>query len=164
MISLNWPINGWTHRSILFLSLSLSFIHSQAQSETTDIGWPRQVSDNTATLTYYQPQVDNWADYKTLTARMAFSLLPKNGKEVLGVASFSCETLVDKDSRMVYLKEVKIPEVRFPSLSADSSKMMESLFKKMMPTDAQPIALDLLMADISQTKQDQKGVALVNNP
>src|SRR5437868_12137799 len=46
-----------------------------------DIGWPRQVSKNGAELIYYQPQIDEWKDYKELSGRAAFSLTPKGGKE-----------------------------------------------------------------------------------
>src|SRR5450755_1379511 len=125
--------------AFLFLNLSVGVAHSKAQSGTQDIGWPRQVTDHNGTLTYYQPQIDKWSDYKSLTARMAFSLKQKTGREVLGVASLNCETLVDKDKRMVYLKNLQIPEVRFPSLNPDSVKIMGSVFRKIMPTDAGPI-------------------------
>jgi hypothetical protein len=150
--------------AFLILSLLLSITRAGAQSSTKDLGWPRRNADSSGTLTYYQPQLDNWADYKTLTARMAFSLIPKKGKEVLGVASLSCHTLVDKDDHMVYLKEITITDVRFPSLRGDSAKMMEGLFKKLVPTDPQPIALDRLMADLKSTTQAQKGVELKNDP
>ena len=39
---------------------------------TQDIGWPRQVSKDGAALVYYQPQIDEWKDYKELIARAAF--------------------------------------------------------------------------------------------
>src|SRR5262245_34285872 len=68
---------------------------------THDIGWPRQVTQDGSELIYYQPQVDEWKDYKTLFARVAFSLTPNGGKQVLGVASMEAGTIVDKDSRTV---------------------------------------------------------------
>ena len=34
----------------------------------TDIGWPREVSLNGSKLVYYQPQVDQWKDFKEITA------------------------------------------------------------------------------------------------
>ena len=150
--------------AFLIISLLLCTAYAQTQSSTKDLGWPRRNANDSGTLTYYQPQLDSWVDYKTLTARIAFSLIPKNGKEVLGVASLSCKTLVDKDEHMVYLKEIKVQDVRFPSLRGDSVKLMESLFKKLAPSGPQPIALDRLMADLKSTKQVEKGVELKNDP
>jgi hypothetical protein len=132
--------------------------------DNSDPGWPRQVANNTGTLVYYQPQLDEWKDYKLLTARIAFALAPKGGKQVLGVASLTCETRVDKDTRMVYWKEVQIPEVRFPALSADSAAMMEPLFKNLLPKNPNPIALDRLLAEMDSTKKQMEGIPMKNDP
>jgi hypothetical protein len=137
--------------AILPLFIFFSATNANAQ-DNSDPGWPRQVGNNTGTLVYYQPQLDEWKDYKLLTARIAFALTPKGGKQVLGVASLTCETKVDKEARMVYLKEVQIPEVRFPTLSADSAAMMEPLFKNLLPKTPAPIALDRVLAEIDSTK------------
>ena len=88
------------------------------QKDSTDIadsGWPRETTNNGTKLVYYQPQVDSWDDHKEIKARLAFSLTPKDGKQVLGVASLQASTLVDKDSRSVFLKDIKVTDVRFPA-------------------------------------------------
>lgn len=131
---------------------------------TQDIGWPRKVTKNGATLTYYQPQVDEWQDYKQLSANMAFSLVPTNGHEILGVATFTAGTLVDKDARTVYIRDLQIPSVRFPALSADSVALMTQLFKQLAPTGGEPISLDRLMADVQQNQKSGQGVPMNNNP
>lgn len=43
----------------------------RVDSSAQDIGWPRQVVRNGATLTYYQPQIDEWRDHKELLGRLA---------------------------------------------------------------------------------------------
>ncbi len=50
-----------------------------------DPGWPRQLTNNGSVLVMYTPQVEDWPEYKTLNFRMAFSLTPYQGKEVVGV-------------------------------------------------------------------------------
>lgn len=130
----------------------------------TDIGWPREVSLNGSKLVYYQPQVDQWKDFKEITADVAFSLTPKGGKEVLGVASLKSETLVDKDTRNVFLKNVTVTDVRFPALDEKSEPQMEKLFKELIPKGGNPIALDRIMADLSHTNNPSKGVAVKNDP
>src|SRR5262245_66169735 len=91
---------------------------------TQDIGWPRQFTKDGATLTVYQPQLDGWKNYKELTARAAFALRPAGGQEILGVASVKADTMVDKNSRTVFLRDVKAESVRFPSLDPSAVDRM----------------------------------------
>ncbi|TDO83054.1 hypothetical protein EV143_102318 [Flavobacterium chryseum] len=131
---------------------------------TTDIGWPREVTNDGAKLVYYQPQVDQWRDFKQLTAQIAFSLTPKDGKEVLGVASLQAETMVDKDSHNVFFKNVEATGVRFPALDEKQTPQMEKLFKELLPKSGNPIGLDRVMADLANSKSPDKGVAVKNDP
>jgi hypothetical protein len=132
--------------------------------ETTDIGWPREITNNGSKLVYYQPQVDEWKDFKKLTARVAFSMTPKDGKEVLGVASLQTETLVDKETRNVFFKNIEVTDVRFPALDEKVTPKMEQLFKELIPKSGNPIALDRVMADLERTNSPAKGVAVKNDP
>jgi len=136
----------------------------QLAGPTQDIGWPRQVSKNGAVLVYYQPQVDEWNDYKELTARMAFSLTPSGGKTVLGVADFHANTLVDKDTHTVFFRDITATSVRFPSLDSATASQMEQLFRSLMPTGGEPISVERVMADLQRTKVEAKPVALKNDP
>lgn len=159
-----------THKPVRFIVLiGIHLICAALQDPASaqpaqDIGWPRQATKNGATLVYYQPQLEEWQDYKTLTANMAFSLTPKNGHEVLGVASLKCATLVDKDAHTVYFRDLQIPDIRFPQLSADSAKLMGQLFKELIPTEGEPISLDRLTADLDKEKHADKGVPVKNDP
>ena len=56
-------------------------------STAQDPGWPRQKSSPAGKLIYYQPQVDDWTNHTDLNFRMAFSLTPTGGKQVVGVVS-----------------------------------------------------------------------------
>src|SRR5580658_1186274 len=66
-----------------------------------EIGWPREVTQNGAQIIYYQPQIDQWTDYRTLNARMAISVTPAGGKPTLGVVSVEARTDTDKETRNV---------------------------------------------------------------
>src|SRR5262245_14640674 len=135
-----------------------------ARPPTQDIGWPRQISQNGATLIYYQPQIDDWKDYQELFCRVAFSLTPAGGKAVLGVASIQANTLVDKESRTVYLRDIRLTSARFPSLDADAAAVMEKLLKQMVPQGGEPISVDRLIADLEKGKTPAQPVAVDNNP
>ncbi|HVG92129.1 MAG TPA: hypothetical protein VNB54_11625, partial [Alphaproteobacteria bacterium] len=129
-----------------------------------DIGWPRQISKEGATLIYYQPQIDEWKDYKEIFCRVAFSLTPAGGKAVLGVASIQANTVVDKDTHTAYLRDIQVTSARFPSPEAADAQKMEQLLKKLVPTGSEPISVERLMADLDKGKTQAKPVAVENNP
>jgi hypothetical protein len=129
-----------------------------------DRGWPREAESNGTKLVYYQPQVDDWKDFKELTARVAFSLTPKDGKQVLGVASLKAETLVDKDNRSAFIKNIQVTDIRFPALDEKKVPEMEKLFKETLPQSGDPISVDRILADLSHTKSPPKGIAAKNDP
>lgn len=54
-----------------------------------DPGWPRKNAKAGGTLISYQPQVDDWKDFRTLTWRQAFQLTPVGGKQVVGAATMT---------------------------------------------------------------------------
>jgi len=83
---------------------------------------------------------------------MALSLTPQNGKATLGVASISAQTEVNNDTRTVYLHDLKVTSIRFPSLDAQATGSMETLLQSLVPTDPEPIARDRLMADLDRNK------------
>jgi hypothetical protein len=157
--------NTWRYLFYLLTTLAwFSATAQQSNTTTADNGWPRQVTKDGNVLVYYQPQIRSWKDYSEIDADMAFSLTPKNGSQVMGVASFHSNTVVDKDKHLVYLHDLKIVDVRFPSLHDDSVTIMGNLFKKLAPNGNEPVALERLMADMRQEQQTVAGVQLKNDP
>jgi len=129
-----------------------------------DSGWPRQIIKNGATLVYYQPQVDSWDSYRLIKARMAFSLTPSAGaKPALGVVSMESGTTVDKDTRTVYLHDLKFTSVRFSGVETSQQAQLEQTFRAMAPSDPEPISLDRLMADVTAGQTPYKTVANLKN-
>lgn len=129
-----------------------------------DPGWPRQIEKNGVTLVYYQPQVDEWKDYKELFFRVAFSIKPKAGKEVLGVASMQAGTMVDQDDHTAYIRDIQAQDVRFPSLDSQTATQMEQTFREMVPSGGEPISTDRLMADLEKDKIEGTPVAVKTDP
>ncbi|MBN9299499.1 MAG: hypothetical protein J0I41_21035 [Filimonas sp.] len=129
-----------------------------------DAGWPRQIKNDDGTLLIYQPQIEDWKDYKSLTGNIAFSLTPKDGKEIHGVATFQSETTVDKENRTVYLKSISYPSIRFPSLEESDANKMQMISHKLFPTSGEPISLDRIMAEVDQQKHPPTTVQVKNDP
>ncbi len=142
---------------IAILLVSCSHTNSSPQATSADvaqdIGWPRQATDNKSTLVYYQPQIDKWDNYKTLEGRFAFSLTPEGGQEVLGVASFKCDTKTDKDAHTTYLHNIEYTDIRFPSLDEKTSEDMKKVFQSLVPTGSETISMDRILADLDNTTQ-----------
>lgn len=150
---------------LLLLSGMLThFVAAQDLDSLQDIGWPRQVEKDGATLLYYQPQVDEWEDYKVIQARVAFSLTQNDGKQSLGVASIKSHTLVDKETRTAFLQDIICEGVRFPSADPAASKELEKLFRELMPKGGETISVDRVMADLQHGKPPVKTVAVNNDP
>ena len=135
-----------------------------AAVDTTDIGWPRQVTKDSGTLIYYQPQVDEWKDYKVLNLRVAFSLTPKGGKQALGVASIQAGTVVNKETRTVVFHDVQVNDVRFPSVDDADEAPLQTLFRELIPKGPQPISVDRLLAELDKDKLQAEAVPLKNDP
>jgi uncharacterized membrane protein YgcG len=79
----------------LFASPVERAFSTAAPNQSGDPGWPRERYQNGTRLIIYQPQVDDWKDFQDLTWRMAISLTPKSGKEVVGVVEMKGNTDVD---------------------------------------------------------------------
>jgi hypothetical protein len=129
-----------------------------------DPGWPREVTKEGATLTYYQPQIDGWKEYQELTGRVAFSLTPKGGKPVLGVASLKAKTQADMDARVVVIKGIDVVTTRFPSLDSASLKPMDKLFRQLFPTAGMTVSLDRVVASAEKGKVSGKPVPVRTEP
>jgi hypothetical protein len=110
------PLRGGLMASLL-VTVLLQQLCQGAQARPPqgrqDIGWPRQVTKDGAQLMYYQPQAGEWKDFRNLTCEMAFSLTPKSGHAVLGVASIHAITDADNETRTVTVENVTATSVRF---------------------------------------------------
>src|SRR5262249_8521204 len=129
-----------------------------------DIGWPREITRQDATLVYYQPQVDAWKNYQVIEARMAFSLTPTGGQEVLGVANLTANTVVDKETRTAVRRNVTVKSVRFQAVDPQAAGQLERLFKSLIPSNGEAISIDRVMAMMERDKMPVRAVALNNDP
>ena len=94
--------------------LTITNLAAKTANPPADPGWPRQRTNEKGRLVYYQPQVDAWTNFKELSFRMAFSLTPKGGKEIVGVVEVQAQTDVNMDDRSVLLRDFKIKDVKLP--------------------------------------------------
>src|SRR5947207_11934012 len=95
--------------------------------------WPREKFSNGTRLIIYQPQVDDWKNFQDLSWRMAISLTPKGGKEVVGVVEMKGNTDVGNFAKIVMITNPEITGTYFPSLDPATAEKMQRLFKNFVP-------------------------------
>jgi hypothetical protein len=130
-----------------------------------DIGWPREMTQNGARIVYYQPQIDQWADYRTLDARMAISVTPAGGKPTPGVVSIQARTDANKETRTVVISNIKLVDTRFPSVDTATDAKLDELIRTFFkPDNTMTISLDRLTAEAEEGKISGPAVKVDNNP
>ena len=134
------------------------------QSKTLDPGWPREITRNGVRLVYYQPQVDEWKNLRELRARLAFVLTPSNGKPVVGVEEVRGQTHTDLERRTVFIDNIEIVHVRFPSVSGAEEAKLQDLLKSTFPGKPITVSLDRLIAGVQAGQADTKTVAIKTDP
>jgi hypothetical protein len=149
--------------AFLVSPLAMAAAKSTAGSDQpSDPGWPRERYQNGARLIIYQPQVDNWKDFKELTWRMAVSLTPKSGKEVMGVVEMKGSTEVDNVAKIVNITNLQVTGTYFPSLDQATKEKTEQSFKTLIPPTVS-ISLHRVIASVPKPEAPA-GVQLNNDP
>jgi hypothetical protein len=130
--------------------------------QSGDTGWPREKYQNGTRLIIYQPQVDDWKNFQDLSWRMAIALMPKGGKEVIGVVEMKGHTDIDNVSKVVVITNPEVTGTYFPSLDNATKEKMDQLFKSFVPSTLQISLYRLIASTPMQTAP--AGVQLNNDP
>jgi hypothetical protein len=129
-----------------------------------DPGWPRERDQDGAHLVLYQPQIDDWKQFKQISGRMAISLTPRGGKPQVGIVTLQMDTEADMDSRTVLLSKPTITGTTFPGADPESAKKLDQLVRTFLKPDAtMTISVDRLVASVDQ-QAAASAVAVKNDP
>src|SRR5215813_1867267 len=131
-------------------------------AQTGNPAWPREKYNNGTRLIIYQPQVDDWKNFQDLSWRMAISLTPKGGKEVIGVVEMKGTTNIDNVAKVVVITNPQVTGTYFPSVDQATKEKMEQLFKSFVPSTFE-ISLHNLIASTPK-KEAPSGAQLNNDP
>src|SRR5947208_3335385 len=148
--------------AVLAGDLAANSSKPNATSGSTDPGWPREKYSNGTRLLIYQPQVDDWKNFQELSWRMAVSLTPKSGKEVVGVVEMKGNTDVDNVSKVVVITNPQVTGTYFPSLDQATKEKMDQQFKTFVPSTLS-VSLHRLIASVPK-QEAPTGVQLNNDP
>jgi hypothetical protein len=151
--------------TLAFGSLSAKPPKADDKSAVPDPGWPRQRTNEQGVLVYYQPQVDDWKDFKELNFRMAFTLTPKGQKQIVGIMVLQAQTDVDVDEHTVLLSNFKFTEVTLPSVEPEKKPPVDQMVRSFWPADHTVVmSLDRLVATVEKSKAAPAVVRVQNDP
>ena len=129
----------------------------------TEAAWPRLFTSGDDKFSIYQPQVDRW-EGNQIQLYSAVEL--KSGKDTAaryGVVWFQARTEVDKVNRLVTLDQAKVTEVKFPAAHEMEAKLT-AILEKRLPSATKIVSLDRLEAELDQSEDTIRGVAVKNDP
>src|SRR5438477_3718205 len=162
-------LNTFLLQCVIAITAFLAFPVERSAATTTtgsdqssDPGWPRERYQNGTRLIIYQPQVDDWKNFQDLSWRMAVSLTPKSGKEVVGVVEMKGITDIDNVAKVAVITNPQVTGTYFPSLDQATKEKMEQLFTSFVPPTIS-ISLHRLIASVPM-QQAPAGVQLNNEP
>ncbi|MEN8214099.1 MAG: hypothetical protein ABFR19_07030, partial [Pseudomonadota bacterium] len=138
------------------------------QPETTEefAGWPREYEDDEGEVVIYQPQIDAWNDYTTLTAKAAFSVqLTGSDAFHYGALYFTAATEVDKAKSEVLLDTIEITRLHFPDTDDRIAAQAGDLVRMALPADGGMImSLERIVAELEAEGQDIQTVDVNLDP
>ncbi|HWZ87027.1 MAG TPA: autotransporter, partial [Thermoanaerobaculia bacterium] len=121
--------------------------------------WPRQIKNGGDTFLIYQPQLDSWSG-TSLEGHSAVSVQTSGAKDpTFGVIWFTARTDVDKVNRVVFLEDLNITRVSFPSAPGKAAAWQAALQEDEKGKKSKAIALDRLEADLGIVKERKVGEA-----
>ena len=126
--------------------------------------WPRVTNVQGATISIYQPQLQNWTG-NLLDAYSAVKIkTPGSDATNYGVIWFTARTEVDKVNRVVMLSDFSLTKLNFPTLPSNG-EAYKAAFRGDMPW-TQSMPLDELETALSTTSvaERQQRVAVNNDP
>ncbi|MBK9105366.1 MAG: hypothetical protein IPL92_12560 [Saprospiraceae bacterium] len=144
----------------VFCIVSILFIALQGRAQ--DVTFPRELTNSGSTLSFYQPQVDSWVDFKKLVYRAAIALTPYQGEEILGVIYMESATDVNTDNHQVLVYNMTIQKTHFPTLDATTAGKMDALVRAFLTPD-RSILMSLEQIVACTPKNEPVNTIAVNN-
>jgi len=145
---------------------ALAATNAELEDGAAELGWPREYDHDEGEVVIYQPQLDEWKDYTTLTARAAVSVQFKGSDEFqYGAIYLKATTEVDKDEDAVLLDDITITKMHFPDIDEEIAVKAGELVSKALPVEGSTImSLDHLVADLEADTQSVREVNLNLDP
>ena len=112
------------NKTLLLASTILSLLFFNLKSVAQESEWPKLIQNEKGKIIIYQPQPES-LNGDQLRARAAISvILTGNNNPTFGAIWANARVSTDRNTRIVYLIDAKITDVRFPQ-GTDTAKIEE---------------------------------------
>jgi hypothetical protein len=126
--------------------------HNSATATSSRTIWPLSFSDESGTVTFYEPQIREWERQQHLTAWIAISaVLADASKPVYGALRLEADTSADLRNRNVWLHNKQVTDIRFPELNEHESRRLVTFATEKFNSLSRPLNLDLLLASLADS-------------
>lgn len=126
----------------------------QASAGPADPGWPRVFEKDHDRVTLYQPQIDEWPNYASISFRAALSVAHGDDEKdaKYGVLTVKAKTFVDHSSSMVFMTDLDT-NVHFPNVSEHEAHRLEDMVRKALPKkDYIEVSLERVLACMNENQ------------
>ena len=149
--------------AMLFCVVFSAVAEESATGVPSELTWPREIVTPEATITIYQPQLEEFEGNK-LASRFAAAIQSSKMKEpVFGAVWIEARMETDRDKRMVKLISLETVNTRFPNAKPENEKWFADVLKKEIPTWNITFSLDQLRASIEANQAREKKEQDLNN-
>jgi hypothetical protein len=122
---------------------------------TQGLEWPRDIEVAEGTITLYQPQLESFKGDK-LSARAAISFTQKGETEpVFGAVWLDARVATDRDTRVVTLLDLDVPQAKFPNADSAKVEKLTALLKAEIPKWDATISLDRLLTALDLAQKEK---------
>ena len=142
---------------ILILGLTFLLSATPFLRGADDVTWPKIVKNPKGELTIYQPQPES-LNGTFLSARAAISVKLNDSKRpVFGAVWVTSTLVIDRDTRMATLTNIKVPTIRF-SDDVDSAGVtkLRKLIEEEIPKWKYEVSVDDIIATLESTDNASK--------
>ncbi|MEN8213970.1 MAG: hypothetical protein ABFR19_06370 [Pseudomonadota bacterium] len=129
---------------------ALAATETDPEDEVEVLGWPREYDHEEGQVVLYQPQLDAWSDFTTLTGKAAVSVQFKGSDEFLyGAIYIKAATEVAKEEDQVLLDDFTITKTHFPDIDdATAAKAGDLVTRAISVQESMIMSLERLVADL----------------
>ena len=132
--------------------------------EEAEKNWPKKIIAEKGEIIVYQPQVESF-DGNSLSTRSAVSVEMNEVKEgekkgpVFGVIWMAAKVETDREERMVHIRSLSIPRVRFAGSTPEQEAKIAAIIEAEVPKWNHEISLDRLLASLALVEDEKKEAA-----
>ncbi len=137
---------------------------SVADAKKFDSQWPKVIKEKKAKIVVYQPQIETFDDI-LLTGRSAVSVTLEKQSAVFGAIWYEAKVDVDREDRVVKLKEVKVTNAKFPDAKPEGVAELKRIIEEEIPEWGDELSYDELVAGLTAIEQEKiTSESLANAP